>query len=56
MLKFDDLRRVTGATVVALAAMLLSVGGAEALKPSRVLADELPALDLETVIPKRFGD
>lgn len=56
MLKFADLRRVTVATVVALVAMLLAVGGGEALKPSRVLADELPALDLEKVIPKRFGD
>lgn len=56
MLKLDDLRRVTGATFLALAAMLLSIGGAEALRPSHVLADELPALDLEAVVPERFGD
>lgn len=56
MWKFDDLRRVGVATVVALVAMLAAVGGAEALRPHRVMADELPALNLQEVVPRQFGD
>lgn len=45
--------------VVLVAAMIMTVGSyglTQALIPTRVVADELPPLNLEVDIPKRFGD
>lgn len=46
--------------VAVMVAALLMVGGSygltQALTPTRVMADELPALNLEQDIPKQFGD
>lgn len=39
-----------------LALMLLSAGLGAALKPTIFVADELPAVNLETMIPKEFGE
>ncbi|MCL4472146.1 MAG: exosortase-associated protein EpsI, B-type [Sulfuricella sp.] len=36
--------------------MLAAAGLAMALKPTAKIADKVPAIDLETMIPKQFGD
>lgn len=54
--KLADVRHVALATFLALGAMLMAAGAGEAMKPSRVLADELPPLDLQTMVPVRFGE
>lgn len=38
-----------------LAAMLLAVGMAQALKPDRLMADRLPAVDLQAQVPGEFS-
>lgn len=43
-------------SVVLLAAMAATSASTNLLKPTVMLADELGKLDLETVIPKRFGN
>jgi len=43
------------AALIALA-MGLAAAGALALKPTKRIADAAPPVDLETMIPKRFGD
>jgi EpsI family protein len=46
----------TRAVWVAALLMLLALGASEWLKPRRILADTLPAMELERVIPRQFGD
>jgi EpsI family protein len=41
---------------VLLALMLLSVGLGAALAPTAYLSDELPAVDLQAMVPKAFGE
>jgi EpsI family protein len=41
---------------VLLALMLLSASLGAALKPTIFIADELPAVDLQTMVPKAFGE
>jgi EpsI family protein len=48
--------KVPTAILVAAALMVGTLGLGEYMKPTRVMADELPAIDLETMLPKQFGD
>jgi EpsI family protein len=49
-------KRVPMTVVLAAALMLGALGISQALKPTRLVADELPPLVLEEVVPKKFGD
>lgn len=42
--------------LVMLVLMLLAAGGAYGLRPMQKIADTMPAVDLEVMIPKAFGD
>ncbi|WP_290868588.1 exosortase C-terminal domain/associated protein EpsI [Aquabacterium sp.] len=46
----------TMAVWCAAALMLVALGASEWLKPRRILADTLPPMTLEEVIPRQFGD
>lgn len=54
----DSPRRVKlpVAILVAAALMVAGVGASEWLKPSRVVADELPPIVMKTLLPERFGE
>ena len=39
-----------------MALMLLTAALGSGMRPTRMLADELPPIDLETMVPKQFGD
>lgn len=49
-------RKVPWPILLAAALMLGGAGVSEALKPTRVLADELPPVVLEKIVPRSFGD
>lgn len=44
-----------GAWIIGLVFVAASIGGT-ALRPTRLLADALPPVDLEQMVPKQFGD
>jgi EpsI family protein len=54
----DPPRRVKlpGAILLAVALMVGGLGASEWLKPSRVVADELPPIVMKELLPQRFGD
>jgi EpsI family protein len=47
---------VPAAIILAAVLMFVGLGIAQWLKPTRVIADELPAIVLEDIVPKKFGD
>lgn len=52
----QPVRRFPLLALVALVLMVSALGFAEWLKPSRMMADELPPLVLEKLLPEQFGD
>ncbi|MBT9507768.1 exosortase-associated protein EpsI, B-type [Rhodoferax sp.] len=48
--------RLSVKSLILLALMLLSAGLATALRPTNKLADQRPAINFETMIPKSFGE
>lgn len=48
--------KLPGAILLAAALMLGGLGASEWLKPSRVVADELPPVMMKSFLPERFGD
>ena len=51
----DNRRRTTLRAAAMCALMLAAAGAAVALKPTALLADQLPPIDLENQIPRAFG-
>jgi len=50
------LRSTPLSSLLLMVLMALSAVAGSAMRPTHMLADELPALDLQTVVPARFGD
>jgi EpsI family protein len=48
--------KLSGAILIAAALMVGGFGAAEWLKPTRVVADELPPIVVKTMLPEQFGD
>ncbi|HRH18411.1 MAG TPA: EpsI family protein [Aquabacterium sp.] len=55
MADFKLNRKVPISLVVAAVLMLAGAGAAVALKPTHMIADDKPAMDLEQIVPKAFG-
>lgn len=55
MADFKLNRKVPISLVVAAVLMLAGAGAAVALKPTHMIADDKPAMDLDRIVPKAFG-
>ncbi|MEK6669693.1 MAG: exosortase-associated protein EpsI, B-type [Aquabacterium commune] len=47
--------KLPAALLIAVALMLAALGASEWLKPKRLMADELPPLDVKTLLPEQFA-
>lgn len=55
-LALEPARKVPLAIIVAVSLMMAGLGASEWLQPTRMMADELQPMNIQTLIPEQFGD